>query len=170
MKKTERLFFLHCNGILVELHPLIIKIPMPCTAVPTHPTLEKPITNQTRKGNRYQVRNNFDVTSFRHQLISSSFSSSRSNCDVISFGSDMGTNGPMDQQTNKPTDQRTNGPTDQQTNGPMDQRTNGPMVQQTNGPTDQRTNQRTNIVSYRGATSRLKTFLSCTAYLDLSFF
>jgi hypothetical protein len=35
---------------------------------------------------------NFDVTSFRHQLISSSFSSSRSNRDVTSFRSDMGTN------------------------------------------------------------------------------
>jgi hypothetical protein len=72
--------------------------------------------NETRTGNRYQARSNFDVTSFRHQLISSSFSSSRSNRDVTSFQSDMGTN------------QRT----------------------------DQRTNGRTNIVSYRGATSYLK--------------
>jgi hypothetical protein len=63
---------------------------------------KKTISVKTRTGNRYQAQSNFDVTSFRHQLISSSFSSSRSNRDVISFRSDIGTN------------QRTNGPT----NGP----------------------------------------------------
>jgi hypothetical protein len=44
----------------------------------------------------------------------------RSNCDVTSFRSDMGTDGPKD------------------------------------GPTDRLTDQRTNIVSYRGATLRLE--------------
>jgi hypothetical protein len=39
----------------------------------------------TRTGNRYQAQSNFDVSSFRHQLISSSFFSSRSNRDVTSF-------------------------------------------------------------------------------------
>jgi hypothetical protein len=42
----------------------------------------------------------------RHNQFSSSFSSSRSNCNVISFRSDMGTDG------------RTNGPTDRPTDGP----------------------------------------------------
>jgi hypothetical protein len=62
--------------------------------------------SKTRTGNRYQARSNFDVTSFWHP---SSFSSSRSNRNVTSFRSDMGT----DQRTDKPTD----GPTDQRTNG-----------------------------------------------------
>jgi hypothetical protein len=66
---------------------------------------------KTRMGNRYQVRSNFDVTSFRHQLISSSFSSSRSNHDATSFRSDMGTNQRTNQRTGQPTDQPTNGPT-----------------------------------------------------------
>jgi hypothetical protein len=72
---------------------------------------EKRATLETRTGNRYQARSNFDVTSFRHHLISSSFSSSRSNCDIISFRSDMGTNGWTNGRTNQPT----NGPTDQRT-------------------------------------------------------
>jgi hypothetical protein len=62
---------------------------------------------ETRTGNRYQARSNFDVTSFQHQLISSSFSSSRSNRDVTSFRSDMETNG----QTDQPTDGPMDGPT-----------------------------------------------------------
>jgi len=78
-------------------------------------------------GNRYQAQSNFDITSFRHQLISSSFSSSRSNCDVTSFPrKQISQNFIMG--TDRPTDQRTNGLTDQPTN----------------------------LVSYRGATSRLK--------------
>jgi hypothetical protein len=76
-------------------------------------------TNKTRTGNRYQARSNIDVTSFRHQLISSSFSSSRSDRDVTSF--------------------------------PREQISQNFIV-----GTDQRNNGRTNIVSYRGATSRLK--------------
>jgi hypothetical protein len=61
---------------------------------------------KTRTGDRYQERSNFDVTSFRHQLISSSFSFSRNNCDVTSFPCNfiVGT----DQQNNGPTDGRTN--------------------------------------------------------------
>jgi hypothetical protein len=90
-----------------------------------------------------------DVISFRRNQFSSSSSSSRSNRDVTSFQSDMGTYGPTNQRTNEPTDQRTNGPTDQRTNGPTDQRTNGPTDQRANGPT--------NAVSYRGTTLRLKT-------------
>jgi hypothetical protein len=50
-------------------------------------------SSKTRTGNRYQAQSNFDVTSFRHHLISSSFSSPRSNRDVTSFRSDMGTDG-----------------------------------------------------------------------------
>jgi hypothetical protein len=60
---------------------------------------------QTRTGNRYQERRNFDITSFRHQLISSSFSSSRSNRNITSFRSDMGTDGPTEGPTNQRTDQ-----------------------------------------------------------------
>jgi hypothetical protein len=60
---------------------------------------------ETRTGNRYQAQSNFDVTSFRHQLISSSFSSSRSNRDVTSFPQNfiVGTNGRTDGRTNGPT-------------------------------------------------------------------
>jgi hypothetical protein len=74
---------------------------------------------KTRTGNCHQAQSNFYVTSFRHQLISTSIFSSRSNRDVTSFRSDMGTNQRTDQQTNgwtnrdQPTDGRTNGPTDQ---------------------------------------------------------
>jgi hypothetical protein len=58
---------------------------------------------ENKKGNHYQARGNFDVTSFQHHLISSSFSSSWSNRDVTSFRSDMGTNGRTDGPTNGPT-------------------------------------------------------------------
>jgi hypothetical protein len=75
---------------------------------------------KTRTGNRYQARSNFDVTSFRHQLISSSFSFSRSKSRRNQFSKWYG---------DQPTDQRTNGPTDKRTNGPTDQRTNGPTDQ-----------------------------------------
>jgi hypothetical protein len=59
----------------------------------------------TRTSNGYQAQSNFDVTSFRHQLISSSFSSSRSNCNITSFPRNfiVGTDGTTNQPTNRPT-------------------------------------------------------------------
>jgi hypothetical protein len=67
-------------------------------------------SKQTRTGNRYQARSNFDITSFRYQLISSSFSSSRSNRDVTSFPRKqisqnfiVGTYGRTDRPTDRPT-------------------------------------------------------------------
>jgi hypothetical protein len=79
---------------------VVFNYPMASPEVPT--TLKTPYRYNmghysqsfmiTRTGNRYQAWSNFDITSFRHQPISSSFSSSQSNCDVISFRSDMRTN------------------------------------------------------------------------------
>jgi hypothetical protein len=86
-------------------------------------------TGEPLPGTKQFWRNQFSTSAdFLFLLFFKEFHRGR-NCDIISFRSDMGTDG------------RTDGRTDGQTNGPTDQ----PM------------DQPTNTVSYRGATLRLKT-------------